>query len=88
LRATGLANLLRLTGTYISGPLAEHTIGSRTNEHLAALLGTSAAMDRPVREFVIYTMQRIWNWLCGCMCHLQPMIERLQQPRRQLKSYR
>ena len=52
-RAIAMLNLLRLTGTYISGPLTEHGIGSRTRDHFVAARRASPALERHVREFVI-----------------------------------
>ncbi|MGD0476042.1 MAG: MFS transporter [Candidatus Velthaea sp.] len=53
-RAIAMLNLLRLTGTYITGPLAEHGIGSQTRNHFAASRAARGAVDGPVREFVVY----------------------------------
>lgn len=58
-RAIAMLNLLRLTGTYITGPLVEHGIGSRTRAYFTSASATWAsaargAIDRPVREFVVY----------------------------------
>jgi MFS family permease len=53
-RAIAMLNLLRLTGTYITGPLTEHSIGTRTRDHFAASHTARGAVDHPVREFVVY----------------------------------
>jgi hypothetical protein len=54
-RATAMLNLLRLTGTYIAGPLVEHSIGSRTAKYLAFASGKFGTLeDGPVRQFVVY----------------------------------
>jgi MFS family permease len=53
-RAIAMLNLLRLTGTYITGPLAEHTIGTRTRNYFASSRAARGAVDRPVRDFVLY----------------------------------
>jgi MFS family permease len=53
-RAIAMLNLLRLTGTYITGPLVEHNIGTRTRNYFAASRAARGAVDRPVREFVLY----------------------------------
>jgi MFS family permease len=53
-RAIAMLNLLRLTGTYITGPLTEHSIGTRTRDYFAASRAVRGAVDRPVREFVAY----------------------------------
>jgi hypothetical protein len=52
-RAIAMLNLLRLTGTYITGPLTEHSIGTRTRDYFAASHAARGAVDRPVREFVL-----------------------------------
>jgi predicted MFS family arabinose efflux permease len=53
-RAIAMLNLLRLTGTYITGPLTEHGIGSQTRNYFAASRAARGTVDRPVREFVVY----------------------------------
>ena len=53
-RALAMLNLLRLTGTYVSGPLAEHSVGSRTRDYFAATRAARHGIDRTVREFVLY----------------------------------
>jgi MFS family permease len=52
-RAIAMLNLLRLTGTYVTGPLTEHGIGSRTSDYFAASRAARGQVDRPVREFVL-----------------------------------
>jgi hypothetical protein len=53
-RAIAMLNLLRLTGTYVTGPLTEHSIGSRTRDYFASARSARGATDGPVREFVVY----------------------------------
>lgn len=53
-RAIAMLNLLRLTGTYVTGPLVEHHIGSRTRDLFVASRAARGADDRPVREFVLH----------------------------------
>ncbi len=53
-RAIAMLNLLRLTGTYVTGPLAEHRIGSRTLELFVASRAARGADDRLVRDFVLH----------------------------------
>jgi hypothetical protein len=49
-----MLNLLRLTGTYITGPLSEHVIGSRTRDYFVSSRAARGVADRPVRDFVVY----------------------------------
>jgi MFS family permease len=53
-RAIAMLNLLRLTGTYITGPLVEHSIGSRTRNYYASSPTARGVVDGPVREFVLH----------------------------------
>jgi hypothetical protein len=53
-RALAMLNLLRLTGTYITGPLVEHNIGTRARNYFAASRAARGTVDRPVRDFVLY----------------------------------
>jgi MFS family permease len=53
-RAIAMLNLLRLTGTYTTGPLTEHGIGTRTRDHFAALHAMRGAVEHSVRDFVVY----------------------------------
>lgn len=52
-RAIAMLNLLRLTATYITGPLIEHNIGTRTRDYFAAARAVRGTVDHPVREFVV-----------------------------------
>jgi MFS family permease len=51
-RAIAMLNLLRLTGTYISAPGVEHSIGTRARDWLAATGEAHGNIDAIVRDFL------------------------------------